>query len=257
MDELHVDRAGPRATVTIDRPRTKNALTASMWGELRDVFRDLGADADVRVVVVTGAGGEFCSGADLSEASPLSDRRGLASMSVVNEAAMAQHELAVPTIAKVDGVAVGAGASLALGCDLVVASDRARFGLLFARRALSLDFGASWSLPRLVGLHKAKELALLGDIIPAEEAARMGLVNKVVPVADLDGAVDDWARRLAAGPPVALAASKELLQRSLDRSFAEALLAEAKSQALNFSTVDAAEAAAAWLDRREPRFEGR
>ena len=167
------------------------------------------------------------------------------------------HRLPMPTIARVDGVAAGAGLNLALGCDLVVASDRSRFSEIFAKRALSLDFGGSWILPRLVGLHKAKELALLADIITADEAANIGLVNKVVPFDELDAAVDEWAQRLESGPPIALAATKELLNASFDRNLADALIAEGKSQALNFTTDDVREAGAAWLEKRDPEFEGR
>lgn len=257
MDGLHLDRNGHRATLTLDRPRTKNAITREMWTGLRDSFRALSADPDVRVVVVTGANDEFTSGADVG-AGAIDDRpSGVASMTVVNEAAMALHEMPMPTIAKVDGVAAGAGLNLALGCDLVVASDRARFSEIFARRALSLDFGGSWLLPRRIGLHRAKELALFADVVAAAEAERIGLVNRVVPVAELDAFVDDWADRLAAGPPIALAASKELLNRSSERSFSDALVAEARSQALNFVTEDVREAGAAWIEKREARFQGR
>jgi enoyl-CoA hydratase/carnithine racemase len=257
MDGLHLARTGARATLTLDQARTKNAITAPMWAGVRDHLLELAADDSVRVVVITGANGEFCSGADVGPSQDRTDRRGVAAMAVVNQAAQALHDLPVPSIARVDGVAAGAGLNLALGCDLVVASDRARFSEIFARRSLSLDFGGSWLLPRLVGMHKAKELALLADIISADEAARIGLVNRVVPLADLDAAVDEWADRLEAGPPIALAASKSLLNNSIGRTFAEALHAEANAQALNFTTDDVVEAMAAWIDKRDPTFVGR
>ena len=123
----------------------------------------------------------------------------------VGDVALALHRLPIPTIAKVRGVAVGAGCNMAIGCDLVVASENARFSEIFARRGLSIDFGGSWVLPRIVGMHRAKELALFADIIDAAEAERIGLVNRVLPDAEIDGFVDDWAARLAAGPPIALA----------------------------------------------------
>ncbi len=140
----------------------------------------------------------------------------------VGAVAAALHRLHKPSIAKVSGVAAGAGCNLALGCDLIVASDEARFSEIFARRGLSIDFGGSWLLPRLVGLHKAKELALLADIISAEEAARIGIVNRVVPAGDLDGFVADWAQRLAAGPPIALSLTKTMLNNSFSVSFDQA-----------------------------------
>ena len=120
--------------------------------------------------------------------------------------------MATPTL-QVDGVAAGAGCNLALGCDLIVASSESRFSEIFAKRGLSLDFGGSWVLPRLIGLHKAKELALFADIISAKEAEAMGLVNRIVPSGDINAFVDDWAGRLAAGPPIALAQTKQLLQQ--------------------------------------------
>ena len=147
--------------------------------------------------------------------------------------------------------------SMALGCDLVVASDTARFSQIFSRRGLSVDFGASWLLPRLIGLHRAKELAFFADIIDAREAEAFGLVNRVVPADGLDEFVDDWAARLAAGPPLALSMTKTMLNNSLGLSMDQSLEDEARSQAVNFGTADTAEAIAAFLERREPRFEGR
>jgi 2-(1,2-epoxy-1,2-dihydrophenyl)acetyl-CoA isomerase len=167
------------------------------------------------------------------------------------------HDLPQPTIARVDGVAAGVGLSLALGCDLVVASERARFSVIFARRGLSLDGGSSWILPRLIGLHRAKELALFADVVPAEEAMRLGIVNRVVPVAELDEVVGAWAERLAAGPPIALAMTKRMLNRAFEQSFEQALDDEARCQTVNFGTRDTVEAIGAFIEKRSPRFEGR
>src|SRR6202011_1940849 len=154
------------------------------------------------------------------------------------------------------GVAAGAGCNMALGCDLIVASDEARFSEIFARRGLSIDFGGSWLLPRLVGLHKAKELALLADIISAKEAAEMGIVNRVVLPKELDGFVAGCAQRLAAGPPVALSMTKTMLNNSFSVSFDQAVEDEARAQTVNLGTDDAAEAMEASTQRREPRFQG-
>ena len=137
-----------------------------------------------------------------------------------------------------DGVAVGAGLSLALGCDLVVCSDRARLSMIFAKRGLALDNGASWLLPRLVGLARAKEIALFGGMWSGEEAAAIGLVNRVLPLDELDAFVDDWAATLAAGPPLALSMTKTLLHASSMSSMEQAVEDEARCQALNFSTAD-------------------
>ncbi|MCB0970048.1 MAG: enoyl-CoA hydratase/isomerase family protein [Acidimicrobiales bacterium] len=242
------------ATVTLANPRRKNAITASMWSEIEVAFRWLAVAEEVRAVVVTGDGDEFCSGADLSS---VPDQHWLGWMRHIADACLAVAEVPTPTIARVDGIAAGAGLNLALACDLVVASDRARFSEIFARRGLSIDFGGSWTLPRRVGLHKAKELALLADIIDAAEAARIGLVNRVVPVAELDAAVADWARRLAAGPPIALAQTKALLDQSSTSTLAQSLAAEGAAQAVNFGTDDTGEAIAAFLGKREPRYTGR
>ena len=181
----------------------------------------------------------------------------LASMRHVADVALALHRLPQPTIAKVGGVAAGAGANMAFGCDLIVASDEARFTEIFARRGLTIDFGGSWLLPRLVGLHKAKELAFFADILSAKEAETLGVVNRVVPAGELDAFVDDWVRRLAAGPPIALAQTKLLLNNSMGVTLEEALHAEGAAQTVNISTHDTAEAMAAFLGKREPRFEGR
>ena len=159
-------------------------------------------------MVLTGAGGAFCSGADLSPEG--GDRpHPLAWMRHIADVALELHRLPKPTIAKVGGVAAGAGLNLALGCDLIVASDDARFSEIFTRRGLSIDGGGSWLLPRLVGLHKAKELAFFAEVIDAKEASELGLVNRVVAAAELDGTVDAWARRLADGPPLALSMTKD------------------------------------------------
>jgi enoyl-CoA hydratase/carnithine racemase len=139
----------------------------------------------------------------------------------------------------------------------VVASETARFSQIFARRGLTIDFGASWLLPRLIGLHRAKELAFFADILDAQEAAAFGLVNRVVPVDELDDVVDDWARRLAAGPPLALSMTKTLLNSSFSFSMDQALEEEARAQSVNFASADTNEALRAFIEKRDPHFTGR
>ncbi len=258
-ENLRLERADGVLTITLDQPGKKNALTRPMFLGLRDVFRELIADPDAtRVVVITGAGGEFCSGADLSGGDDgVVPMHQLTWMRQVGEACAAFHAVPQPVIAKVVGVAAGAGANLALGCDLVVAADNARFSEIFSRRGLSIDFGGSWLLPRLVGLHKAKELALFADIVSAADAAAMGLVNRVLPVDEVDAFVDDWARRLAAGPPLALSMTKKLLNASSAATIEQALENEAMAQTVNFGTADTLEAMTAFIEKRDPVFRGR
>jgi enoyl-CoA hydratase/carnithine racemase len=256
METLLVDRADHIVTVTMNRPEKKNAANNTMWRELLDTFEEIADRPDDRVMVLTGAGGAFCSGADLTSDADDGTHQ-LVKMRHISDVALALHRIPKPTIAKVGGVAAGAGCNLAIGCDLVVASDDARFSEIFAKRGLSVDFGGSWLLPRLIGLHKAKELAFFADIVSAKEAADFGIVNRVVAATDLDRFVDDWARRLAAGPPLALSMDKTMLNNAFSVSMDEALEDEARCQAVNFGTSDTAEAIQAFVQKREPRFEGR
>jgi enoyl-CoA hydratase/carnithine racemase len=261
METIDVNRAdGGIVTITLNRPAKKNAISPTMWDELLTTFREIGSNDGVdRVVVLTGAGGAFCSGADLSRGLNVTERprNQLFSMRHVADVCLALHRMPQPTIAKVGGVAAGAGANLAFGCDLIVASDEARFTEIFARRGLTIDAGGSWLLPRLIGLHRAKELAFFADIISAKEAESFGLVNRVVPAGELDAFVDDWATKLAAGPPIALAQTKDLLNNSFQVTLEQALENEAKAQAVNGATADTAEAMKAFLQKRPPQFEGR
>jgi 2-(1,2-epoxy-1,2-dihydrophenyl)acetyl-CoA isomerase len=259
METLEVARRDHVVTITLNRPAKKNAANAAMWSELLETFLDIRERDDDRVVVITGAGGNFCSGADLSGdggAEEAQRRHQLAVMRHIGDAALALHRMPKPTIAKVNGVAVGAGCNLALGCDLIVATDEARFSEIFARRGLTIDFGGSWVLPRLVGMHRAKELALLAEIISAKEAEAIGLVNRVVPVGEIDAFVDDWATRLAAGPPIALAQTKRLLNNAFAVTMEQALEDEGAAQTVNFGTEDTIEAMTAFVQKREPKFKG-
>jgi len=257
METLLLDRAANGVvTLTLNRPEKKNAMNRTMFDELLAVFREVDATPSDRVLVITGAGDAFCSGADLGDRG--SDTRPtLVRLHWVADVALALHRIPKPVIAKVNGVAVGAGLNLALGCDLIVASEQARFSEIFARRGLTVDFGGSWLLPRMIGMHRAKELAFFADILSAKEAVDMGLVNRVVPAGQLDAFVADWANRLAAGPPLALSMTKRLLSNSFSMTMDEALEAEGMAQSVNAGTEDAPEAIKAFLEKREPKFRGR
>lgn len=257
MAHVQVELRDEVATVTLSNPGRKNAVPMQAWPEVEAAFDDAGGAPGVRCVVVTGEGDDFCSGADVSGKGEGPAAHSLVMMRSVSRAIEALHNITQPVVARVTGVCVGVGMNIALGCDLVIASDDARFSQIFARRGLSIDGGGSWALPRTVGLLKAKELALLADIVPADEAERLGLVTRVVPRSELDATVADVVDRLAAGPPLALSSTKRLLNQSAQVTLPQALEAEAQAQSVNFGTRDTAEAMRAFVERRTPTFEGR
>jgi len=255
METIEVSRAEGVVTVTFNRPQVKNAVNDQMWDELLVTFREVYDNPDDRVLVLTGAEGAFCSGADLSSVNE-GAREGIRAMRHAGDVILTLHRIPKPTIAKVNGVAAGVGCNIALGCDLIVAGESARFSEIFIKRGLSLDGGGSWLLPRLVGLHKAKELAFFGDVINAAEAERIGIVNHVVPDADLDQFVDEWAQRLVHLPPVALSTIKTMLTNSLMTSMDQALEDESRVQSYNLRTKDFAEAVRAFRQKDTPKFTG-
>jgi len=257
METIEVSRSEGVVTVTLNRPERKNAVTETMWHELIATFAEVARSKEDRVLVMTGAGGDFCSGADLNpDAGGASEATGLDGMRLAGDACLALHRLPKPTIAKVPGVAVGVGCNMALGCDLIVAGDAARFSEIFVRRGLAIDGGGSWLLPRLIGLHKAKELAFFGDVISSAEAERIGIVNHVVPDDQLDKFVGEWAGRLAKLPPIQLSAIKASLNNSFMGTMDKALEDEAWAQAVNLKTHDFREAVRAFLEKDTPTFRG-
>jgi 2-(1,2-epoxy-1,2-dihydrophenyl)acetyl-CoA isomerase len=258
-ESLLWSQEGHVATITLNRPEKKNAISRVMFDELRAAFdRASGAD-DIRCLVVTGAGGAFCSGADLSDPANMvgSPLQAKARMAMVHSVVRSFIGCTKPTIAKVTGVAAGAGANLALGCDLIVASREASFAELFVKRGLVVDFGGTWALTRILPLHKAKELAFLGETISAEEADRLGMLNRLCEPAEIDTVVKDYAERLASLPPRTLELMKENFNQAHERSLAENLDAESIGQVMAFSSEDTREAVMAWLEKREPRFTGK
>ena len=258
MSWLLTEDDGEIRRLTFNRPERKNAVPPEGWSLLRDAFTDF-EKSPARVLIVTGAGGEFCAGADLDRSGSAmgeSVARRHRKMKTVGEAASALHRTTKPTIAAVDGVAVGAGMNMALGCDVVIASTRARFSEIFVRRGLTVDFGGTWLLPRVVGLQRAKELALSGRIVDAEEALAIGLAVEVVPPDELADRAQSMAEGFLEGAPIAQMFAKQSLNASFESSFAESLSWEGQSQAIAMGTTDFEEGVAAFMEKREPDWRG-
>ena len=233
MDEsLLVDVAAGVMTLTINRPDKRNAIDEAVLDGLQAGLDQARRDPEVLVLVLRGAGGYFSAGIDLPYAmSPGLSR--LDFMRKVGDVAVAVHRLPVPSISVVEGGAYGLACNLALACDLTVAADDAVLCEVFTKLNLSLDGGGAWLLPRLVGLKKAKELALFGEKIPATEAERLGLVNCVVPAAELEAQVKEWVSRLATGPATAVSLTKQLLNDAYALSFDQAIEQETRVQTIN------------------------
>ena len=247
------------ATLTLNRPDARNAIDLVMREEIVAALDEMEADESTRVVIVTGAGEHFCAGGDVKtmQAKRHTAAEGRARVQLLNRMVLRLVNFPKPTLAMVDGYAVGAGFNLALGCDLIVASDRARFGQVFSKIGLVPDGGGTYFLPRAGGPAKAKELIFTADIIDAEEALRLGLVNRVVPAGDLRQATLGLARRIAEGPPKALALAKHLLNRSANVDLPGALELEAFAQSHAITSEDHQEGLRAFFEKRPPRFQGR
>ncbi len=257
-----VERHDGLLTVTLHRPARKNAISSAMWNELDAIVRRAEVDPAVRAVVLTGSGGNFSAGADLSgeESNGLTGRGAqpiINEMRIVGGIIARIKGLPKPTVAAVDGVAVGVALGIALACDLVVATDRARFIEIFVKRGLALDGGTSWTLPKLVGPRRAKQMAFFGDTLDAATALSWGLINEVVAPDELPEVAHDWGRRLAEGPTIALSLMKTQMDAAETITFDQAMEDEARAQHIMYSTADLAEGMTAYMERREPKFTGR
>ncbi|WP_030986255.1 enoyl-CoA hydratase/isomerase family protein [Streptomyces sp. NRRL S-1813] len=247
--------------ITLNRPEAMNAVTWEQRERLIGLLADASAGPDVRAVVITATGRGFCAGADL-RGSPSAGERVAGDVARMIRGGAQRLITAVldcekPVIAAVNGTAAGLGAHLALACDLVLAAESARFLEVFVRRGLVPDGGGAYLLPRLIGPQRAKELMFFGDAVPATEAARLGLVNRVVPDGELVKTAREWAERLAAGPTRALALTKQLVNASLDTDRGTAFTAEATAQEINMTTADAQEGVSSFVERRTPTYRGR
>lgn len=248
--------------ITLNRPEAMNAVTWDQRERIIALLVDASAAPGVRAVVLTATGRGFCAGADLRGSPPAGGERvpGDVARTIrlgAQRLISAVLDCEKPVIAAVNGTAAGIGAHLAFACDLVLAAETAAFIEVFVRRGLVPDGGGAYLLPRLVGPRRAKELMFFGDSLPAAEAERMGLVNRVVAPEELEKTARAWAERLAQGPTRALALTKQLVNASLESDRATAFAAEAAAQEINMTTRDANEGVASFVERRTPRYTGR
>jgi enoyl-CoA hydratase/carnithine racemase len=254
-----VDPATGVATITLDRPDRLNALTFEVYDELRRAFYAIHDDDEVRVVVLTGKGRGFCSGGDVEDIIGRlfeRDMRGLLEFTRMTcDLILSIRRCRKPVIGALNGTVAGAGAVIATACDIRIGADTAKIAYLFTRVGLSgADMGAAWMLPRIVGLGKASELLMTGEFIGAEEAHRIGLYNRVVPLDELQGAARDLAEKLARGPSFALEITKDSLNREASMDLAGALEAEAQIQAALMLHPDFRESYDAFVEKRDPKF---
>jgi enoyl-CoA hydratase/carnithine racemase len=250
------------ATLTLNRSERLNALGDTLREDFYDAILRASADSDVRVMVITGAGKGFCSGGDvkaMNEAKASQRERPIVEKVAPgrDRTLLAMRDAPQPIIAAVNGAAAGAGMNLALGCDIRLASTAARFGETFVKRGLHPDWGGTYFLPRLVGMAKAAEMIFTGDMIDAAEAQRIGLVSAVYPPEELLPAANDLARKIAAGPPIAIRLAKRALYHGEGTDLRGGLEFETFAQNVCFETEDAREGIRAFVEKRPPQFKGR
>ena len=270
---LILAKEGPIAVITLNRPEAGNAFDFRLMEEIDAAMKEVAKDKNIRAVILTGAGKYFTTGVDLkmfTNAEALVDKEGGAQeihaadddttygKGTVVGAVIRMRNMSKPVIGAINGPVAGAGFSVALGCDIRIASDRARFSMVFVKRGIVPDTGGSFNLPRIIGLPKACELILSGDTIDAAEAERIGLVNRVVPHDDLMKAARELALRIAKNPPLAVAMAKADLYKAMEeKDIVKQMKREEKSQSVLLNTEDFKEAAVAFLEKRDPVFKGK
>ncbi len=257
-----VERQDGVVTMTLNRPAKLNAMTWDCWDELMVALRRASEDDDSKAVIITGAGRGFCAGSDLGESTGKAEapQGEFSRTRWLRNGYMATHEVVAcqkPTIAAVNGTAAGAGFSLALACDIRIASETARFSAIFARRGLSPDFGCSFFLPRIVGMARALELMYTGDMFDAQEALRLGLVSRLTPPDQLLPEATALAQRIAAGPALAIETTKRLAYRGLMEDLEDHMRLEEYWSRMCQASEDAREGVLGFLEKREPHFRGR
>lgn len=259
LEDIIFEKSNGVATITLNRPDRRNALGSNTTFEILDAAQDAVNDPQVRIIVFTGAGESFCAGGDHRdifkpgfEKTALEWRHRI--RIGVNKFVMILNQSEKPTIAAINGIAVGGGCTIALACDIRIASEKAKLGLVFSRIGATPEFGCTYFLPRLVGIGKSLELLLTADIIDAREAERIGLINKVVPHEKLKGATQEFVDKLLEKPQPALGMTKSLIYRSLSSDIVTQLELEAFAISTAFKTEEHKEAVKAFLDKRNPRF---
>jgi 2-(1,2-epoxy-1,2-dihydrophenyl)acetyl-CoA isomerase len=260
-EAIQLEMLGPVGVITLNRPDSLNALSVTMVQDFRAVIAEV-RDGAARAVVLTGAGRAFCAGGDLREMREIADREGRVEaffdepLRQLNECVLTIRQTPVPFIAAVNGAASGGGCNLALACDLVVAGESAQFNQAFIRIGLSPDCGGTFILPRLVGWRRATELLMTGDVVNAQRALEIGMINSVVPDSELMPRALALAEKLAQAPTAALGWIKELLEASATNDYGQQLELERKAQIQSGGTRDFKEGVAAFIEKRPPKFAG-
>jgi 2-(1,2-epoxy-1,2-dihydrophenyl)acetyl-CoA isomerase len=258
FEQLLYETVASVCTITLNRPDVYNAINDELSYELQQAFKQAGADENIRVIVLTGAGKGFCSGQDLKAIAGVKiDSFADNVRARYNPIILGMRNMPKPIICRLNGIAAGAGCSLALACDLIIASEEASLAEIFINIGLVMDSGSSYFLPRLVGAAKAFELSTMGTKVPAKEAQAIGLVNRVVPADQLDKTVAEYTTYYAAAPTKAVGLIKRMLNLSYQSSLEEMLEYEALYQELAGRTQDNKEGIQAFLEKRKPLFKGR
>lgn len=254
---LLITRQGSIATLEFNRPESLNALDLPTAQAFLAAMQEISQDRSVRALVLKGAGRAFIAGGDLVSMRENPTHTVHELLTAINQAVLLMQQLDTPIIAQVHGVAAGGGLSLMLMCDFVLVAEGTKFNLAYINLGTNCDVGGSWALPRLVGLRKALEIAMLGESFSADEALRLGLINRVLPAAELTGATQALAERLARGPTLAYGHMRRLMRQSFDHDLPSQLQAEAQGFDACTRTADLHEGIRAFLEKRAPQFQGR
>ena len=259
MDNVILEKGEGIATIKINRPEAMNSLDGKTYEELGQAIEDVRVDKDIRVVIITGSGKAFCAGLDLKYAAsmvrmtPPDVRAFIRNIQQI----FSLERLEKPVIAAVNGYAMGNGCDIALACDFRIASENAQFEMTYTKLGLIPDLGGTFRLPRLIGVPKAKELIFTGERVDAKEAEKIGLVTKVVPADKLDSEVNEFAKKLAKGAPIAIGLAKMAINNGIGTDIRSAMEYEVYCQSICMQTKDVVEAMTAFMSKREPKFKGK